>query len=205
MPQKNTIKEYVPDSYYHVFTRGINKQKIFSEASDYRYFLSLLDRYLSGQRKLSSSGIPYPDYANMVELLAFCLMANHIHLLIFQKNNPQSLENFMRSLLTSYSKYFNLKYKRVGSLYESRYKAKRIDDEAYLAHISRYIHLNPRRWRSYERSSLKYFVEDEPPKWLKQDKILDLYTNKQQYEEFLREYESRKMEPEEIKNLLADR
>ena len=69
-------------------------------------------------------------------------MPNHIHLLVYQ-HQPQAMAQFMRSVLTSYSRYFNKRYKRSGSLFESRYKASLISDDAYLEHISRYIHLNP--------------------------------------------------------------
>lgn len=206
MPQKNTLKEYVADSYYHVYARGVNKQSIFDENADYSYFLSLLDRYLSGEKKLSQAGIAYPDYAKEINLIAYCLMTNHLHLLIFQKDKPASIESFMRSLLTSYGKYFNNKYNRVGSLFESRYKAKRIDDDSYLTHISRYIHMNPRRWRTYGYSSLAYFTKGQlPPKWLSPDSVLATFKDGKDYLDFLIDYEQSKVELEDLKYQLADK
>jgi len=140
MPQKNTIKEYATHSYYHVYTRGANKQKLFLEAADYHHFLALFERCLSPKEAVSKTGIVYPNYNADIKLLSYCLMTNHIHLLVYQTDDAQSLRKLMSSLMTSYSKYFNLKYHHVGSVFESRYKAKRIGNDSYLTHISRYIY-----------------------------------------------------------------
>ena len=205
MPQKNTIKDYVPDSYYHIYVRGVNKQPIFHDGRDYSYFLSLFERYLSGRRELSKTGIVYPDYAKVIELLAYCLMTNHLHLLIYQKDDPEAIKAFARSLLTSYSKYFNAKHHRVGSLFESRYKARRIDDDSYLTHISRYIHMNPRRWRTYSHSSLSSFTNGSPPLWLKRGRVLGLFKDIKEYRDFLDDYETTKAEISGLKYQLADK
>lgn len=139
MPARNVIKEYVPESFYHVYTRGVNKQKIFYDETDYHYFRSLFERYLSPEQKKSKDGIPYPHFSKRIKLLSYCLMANHFHLLVYQ-DNANDLQQFMKSLITSYSRYFNLKHKRTGSVFESRYKAVRIDTSQCLEHITRYIH-----------------------------------------------------------------
>ncbi len=204
MPQKNTIKEYVPESYYHIYTRGANKQRIFIEASDYSYFIYLFDRYLSGEKKLSKTGVIYPTYKDEVELISFCLMTNHIHMFIYQHENPESLRKLMSSLMTSYSKYFNAKYRRVGSVFESRYKAKRIDNDSYLMHVSRYIHMNPRRWMSYRQSSLKYIHNVKVPKWLNPEIITSEFKTRQSYIVYLEDYQKHKNSLEIIKQELAD-
>ena len=203
MPQKNTIKEYVAESYYHIYTRGINKQKIFCDAADYDYFLHLFDRYLSGKAKVSKTGVIYPNYSQELDLVAYCLMANHLHILVFQYDNPEIIKKFMSSILTSYSKYFNKKYRRAGSVFESRYKAKRIDDDSYLIHISRYIHMNPRRWLTYKYSSLRCIFDESPPKWLKPGIITSQFDDRQEYIEFLEDYQDNKDSLEEIKHQLA--
>ncbi|NTU73925.1 hypothetical protein HGB07_07265 [Candidatus Roizmanbacteria bacterium] len=188
MPSRNVLKQQVPDSYYHVYARGINKRKLFREDSDYKYFLCLFGRYLSENPVIGKTGVVYPNYQNKIELLAYCLMSNHFHMLLYQTDIPY-LEKFMRSLMTSYSRYFNLKYKRTGSVFESRYKAVRIDQEAYLRHITRYIHLNPRLWERYKHSSLRYYREGGEPIWLKTGKVLDLFLSRQKYMEFVADYE----------------
>lgn len=204
MPVKNAIKEQIPESYYHVYARGNNKQKLFVDNLDYKYFLRLIERYLSEKPEVSKTGILYPHYANAVDLLTYCLMSNHFHLLIYQKDVPY-LEKFMRSLMTSYGKYFNLKYRRTGPVFDSRYKAVRIDDELYLLHISRYIHLNPRRWESYKYSSLKFFKEGREPYWLKTNTLLEQFNTRRQYLEFVSDYKSIDDNLRDIKYLLVDK
>ena len=163
MPQRNTIKEYVSDSYYHIYFRGVNKSKLFFEAPDYHYFLSLFDRYLSKRQTKSKTGVLYQKYNKEIQLEAYCLMNNHVHMFIYQGHNEQALSKFMSSIMTSYGKYLNIKYRRVGSVFESRYKAKRIDDDSYFIHISRYIHMNPRYWQTYRNSSLRYVYAEPCP------------------------------------------
>jgi putative transposase len=204
MPQKNTIKEYAPESYYHVYSRGANKQKIFQETDDYYRFLSLFDRYLTAEQKVSKKGGVYPNYSKEVNLAAYCLMPNHIHLLIYQNADREALRKFMSSLMTSYSKYFNKKYRRVGSLFESRYKAKRIDEDSYLAHISRYIHMNPQRWSQYKYSSLHYMFSNQAPEWLTGKMAVGEFKNRIDYMNFLQQYQENKDIRKEIKHQLAD-
>ena len=204
MPSRNVTKEQAPDSYYHVYARGSNRQKIFIEAADYKYFLALFERYLSAKQARGKTGEPYPHYFEHVAIIAYCLMANHFHLLVYQKDIP-FLEKLMRSVMTSYSRYFNLKYKRTGSLFESRYKAVRIDNDQYLQHITRYIHLNPRLWKNYRYSSLKYYRDIKPPIWLKPESILELFSSSDEYMEFVANYEELRDMIMELKYQLADR
>lgn len=205
MPSRNTLKTYAPQSYYHVYARGINKQDIFLDKNDYGYFIKLFNRYLTKNKLTNTNGLPYPYYGDVLELTVFCLMPNHFHLLIYQ-HESESMSKFMRSLMTSYSRYFNKKYKRTGALFESRYKAARISNESYLQHISRYIHLNPRYWRRYQYSSLPYFLgEQSEQQWLRPGKIMHMFSSTSNYLEFLNDYEDRKKVLSEIKNELADR
>ena len=204
MPSRNIIKVNVPESYYHVYARGTNKQKLFLEANDYKYFLGLFERYLSKTPAIDRMGTVYPHFNGKIELLTYCLMQNHFHLLLYQVETS-AMEKLMRSIMTSYSRYFNLKYKRTGSLFESRYKASLIDQDAYLQHISRYIHLNPRGWQAYRYSSLLHYKSGDPPEWLKPDKVLDLFNGSEDYLAFVADYEEHKQILDELKYHLADR
>lgn len=203
MPAKNLEKQYAPDSYYHIYSRGVAKQTIFLDEQDYATFLSLLKRYLSKKPETSRGHGLYPTYYNQVHLLCYCLMPNHIHLLLFQTNET-AMTRFMRSLMTSYGMYFNRKYKRVGPVFQSRYKASRISSDEYLDHITRYIHLNPTRWEDYPYSSLKYYEKKASASWIKPTKILELFPSVQQYREFLRDYEGHKAMLDELQWELAD-
>ena len=203
MPSRNIIKEYAPDSYYHVYARGSSKQKIFLEASDFSYFRKLFERYLSDKQKVSNTGMPYPHFSKNIKLIAYCLMTNHFHLLIHQKDS-EDLQQFMRSIMTSYSRYFNQKYKKSGPMFESRYKAVRIDQQSYLEHITRYIHLNPRRWENYYNSSLGYYKNGNEPEWLNNKEILDLFISREEYIAFVEDYEEMRNMLSELKYQLAD-
>lgn len=130
-------------------------------------------------------------------------MPNHIHLLIYQ-TDASAMSEFMRSLMTSYSMYFNRRYKRVGPVFQSRYRASHIDKDNYLDHISRYIHLNPKNWSLYPYSSLRYYMGGAESEWLQTDEVLSMFPSRQQYMEFLRDYEGYKEMLDEIHWELAD-
>jgi len=202
MPSKNILKQDVPESYYHVYFRGGNRSRIFRDAADFERILQLFARYLSLEEARNSAGLSFPNYYNKIELVAFCLMPNHVHLLIYQRQQGAMTE-FMRSLLTSYSMYFNKRHKRSGPLFESRYKASRISDDSYLEHITRYIHLNPRQWRDYEYSSLPYYLHQVSDEWITPNRILDLFSDPDEYLQFVEDYEQNKEMMDILKHELA--
>jgi putative transposase len=110
----------------------------------------------------------------------------------------------MHSVMTSYSRYFNTKYNRTGSLFESRYKASMITSESYLEHISRYIHMNPKRWRNYEYSSLPYYLQQDEVSWVRPKRITDMFSGPAAYLEFLTDYVEQKKLMEILKQELAE-
>ncbi|HET8709047.1 MAG TPA: transposase [Candidatus Saccharimonadales bacterium] len=203
MPSRNVIKQDAPHSFYHVYARGSNRQRIFRDATDYEKFLKLFARYLSLEEARNSIGISFPNFYNKLDLLAFCLMPNHFHLLVYQYQQ-KAMTEFMRSLLTSYSMYFNKKYKRSGPLFESRFKASLISDDAYLEHISRHIHMNPRNWRTYEYSSLPYYLQQITDTWLRPERITNLFSGPTKYIKFLEDYQQNKEMMDILKHELAD-
>ncbi|MES2970923.1 MAG: transposase [Patescibacteria group bacterium] len=203
MPSRNTIRFDADESYYHVYARGASKQPVFLEVVDYVYFINLFKRYLSDKEIIRKSGGVYPNYHVDIKLLAYCLMGNHFHLLVYQKQKG-SLSEFMKSLISSYCRYFNLKYKRSGSLFENRYKSSIILQDNYLQRISRYIHLNPRNWKRYPYSSINYYRKGNEPSWLSTDQVLEEYTNRASYINFVEDYEEYKEMLTDIKHELAD-
>ena len=138
--------------YYHVYNRGHNKNAIFLQSSDYTRYLQRLEQYLE---------------KHDVTILAYCLMPNHVHFLIRQ-DGEEAIQQFIHRLHTAYTMYFNKKYNRPGSLFQGRFKARMIDREEYLLHVSRYIHQNPidilqpqgraLRLSKYMWSSYRYYV-----------------------------------------------
>lgn len=121
-----------PGAYYHVTSRGNERQKIFRDDSDYQTFLEKLAASL--------------DVHN-VSLLAYVCMTNHFHL--FLTTPDGNLSEFMRHFNITYTSAFNRRHKRSGHLYQGRYKAFLVDVDAYLKEVSRYIHLNPVRIKKY--------------------------------------------------------
>lgn len=203
MPSRNVIKIDIPSSYYHVYARGASRREIFLDNQDYRYFLALFARYLSLEEQRDTSGRPYAHLRDEVELLAYCLMPNHFHLLLYQ-HSERMVSTLMRSVMTSYSHYFNKKYDRTGSLFETRYKSSRISSDEYLMHISRYIHLNPEDWQTWPYTSyLAYAGESFIPEWLNISRVNDLFTTREKYLEFVADYEDNQRMRDIIKHELA--
>jgi putative transposase len=203
MPGRNIVKQYGSEQYYHVYSRGVAKQPVFLDDQDYLKFLSLFKRYLSFQPERNPDHGYYPHYGNRLRLLAYCLMPNHFHLLIYQVDES-AMREFMKALLASYGMYFNKKYRRVGPIFQSRYRASLINKDSYLDHISRYIHLNPVNWQQYPYSSLSYFMDQARAEWIYPNLILDLFPSRTQYLEFINDYESYKEMIEELRWELAD-
>ena len=157
MPARNSIKQYQENGYYHIYNRGVEKRKIFLDQQDYSVFLSYLKEYLLPKDenglydKLGDSNLSprerdkiiktlrLNNFSGEITLLAYCLMPNHFHFFIKQKNSS-SIDKFINSLGTRYTMYFNKKYDRVGSLYQGVYKAVQINEESQFIYLSKYIH-----------------------------------------------------------------
>ena len=138
---------------YHIITRGNQKQTVFKEPADYQKYLLLLTRYKNKYKFM---------------LYCFCLMPNHVHLII-EVGKAEQLNRIMRGLNLSYTLYFNFKYEKVGHLWQDRFKSKIIEKDSYLLECIRYIEGNP------VRASLASSIHDYP--WsshnLKENTILD--------------------------------
>lgn len=202
MPGRNVVKEYVSGSYYHIYNRGVNKNNIFHDRQDRIVFLGLIKRYLGDDLEKKPNREPYPNYQKEIQLLAFCLMNNHFHFFVYQESES-AITDFMKSLSVAYSMYFNKRYRRVGAVFQQRYRAVRITSDAQLLHVSRYIHMNPRNYDTYEWSSLPYYLGQKSASWAKPDKILELFDGNT-YLSFLEEYQDRREELASFKEQLAN-
>ncbi len=203
MASRNSRKIYLENTHYHVYNRGVNKQAIFLDDEDYAVFLNLFKRYLSRSPQKDAKGREYPWLYNDIELLAFCLMPNHFHLLVYQMEED-SLKQLLKNVCGSYTAYFNKKYQRVGPLFQDRFKAVIINDDMYLHHISRYIHLNPKSYLDWPYSSLSYYLGIRSAEWVHPVRILELFdSNQSEYLKFVKDYEGQKEILDEIKAQLA--
>jgi len=124
MPRK--ARKLSSTNIYHVMIRGNRKQDIFLEDGDRFRFIKIL-------KKVKQKG----EY----ELYAYCLMSNHVHLLIKEKN--EQISRVMKRINISYVNYFNQKYQQIGHLFQDRYKSEPIENENYLLAVLSYIHNNP--------------------------------------------------------------
>lgn len=138
----------VNDQFYHIYNRGVNKGLIFKGARDHQRFIKALAYYqLEGPKPkfshFTSSSLVRPDpNKKIVEIISYCLMPNHFHLLVRQTKN-NGISEFISKLTNSYTKYFNTKRARVGPLLQGQFKAVLVETDEQLLHLSRYIHLNP--------------------------------------------------------------
>jgi len=188
MPAKNIVKQYVENGYYHLYNRGVEKRNIFLDEQDCTVFLHYIKMYLSPTEKLTEQNHPgirinrfIPlNLSRELDLLAFTLMPNHFHLLVKQRTKD-GITKFMQRLLTGYVMYFNKKYKRIGALFQNIFKAVIIENDNYLLHLSRYIHLNPSTTSSninfIDFSSYPYYLNKKTADWVKPQEILSYFKN----------------------------
>jgi putative transposase len=205
MPSKNVVKNYVPASYYHLYNRGVAKQTVFHDSQDKKHFLKIVARHLDPlNTETRYDNVGYKKFDEELELLCYCIMGNHFHMLVYLAEGDSAVREFMRSLLTAYTMYYNKKYNRVGPLFQGVFKASRVESDAYLQHISRYIHLNPRNYRTYHYSSFKNYLGRPSEPWLKVDKITQLFENSKKYADFVADHEEYMRMMDVLKAQLAD-
>lgn len=118
---------FQPDHYYHLYNRGVNRQPIFFQPENWIFFLHRLRHYCR------------PD---LIDIISYCLMPTHYHLLVRLKTDQLS-RPIMQPLSVSYTKAINRQQNRVGPLFQGPFRARLVERDAYLTHLSRYIHLNP--------------------------------------------------------------
>lgn len=201
MPARNTRKTYVSDAYYHIYNRGVEKRQIFIDTQDYAVFLSYLKFYLltkdkqtlhqtlsspqstSQEKDKARQLLKINNFADTIDLLAFCLMPNHFHFLIKQRVK-EAIDQFMNSLGTRYTGFFNKKHNRVGTLYQDVYKAVQVKTDEQLLHLSRYIHRNPlpllkqgQKLSDYAYSSYRQYLGLMRYQWVKPGEILNYFSS----------------------------
>ena len=193
----------VTQEIYHIFNRGINGQTIFEGKRSYdRFFETMVyyrnaNPFISFSRHLSlpkDKKIPIPEKDHMVGIIAFCLMPNHFHLLLKQLSD-NGIAKYTGNLSNSYTKYFNKKNKRLGPIFQGKFKSVRVEDNEQLLHVIRYIHLNPYTSYviknideifSYPYSSLCLYLDKKDKLLTNKKQILDQFRTKESFKEFIR-------------------
>lgn len=121
-----TARKKSSTNIYHIVMRGINRQIIFEDEEDCIRFTQTIQRY---KEKCG------------YDIYAYCLMGNHVHILL--KVGKEPLEQVMRRICGSYVYWYNQKYQRMGNLFQGRFKSEPVEDQAYFITVLRYIHQNP--------------------------------------------------------------
>lgn len=180
----------VTDEIYHIMNRGVARSPIFSSRQDYQRFLETIDyyRFQDAPGKLSAFKVLGIDQRQAiradlakenkknVEILAYCLMPNHFHLLLKQLQDG-GISVFMRKSSVSYSRYFNTKNERIGAVFQGMFKTVRIMSEEQLLHVIRYIHINPYTGMVIKKEALKTYPWSSLPEYLR-EKESDLINQK---------------------------
>ncbi len=167
---------------YHIMVRGINRQEIFHDADDYQKYLDTLSRVKEEKH---------------FQVLGYCLMTNHLHLLI--NEGKSDISDIMKRIGVSYAYWYNWKYQRNGHVFQDRYKSESVEDDAYLLTVIRYIHQNPvkagivKRPEEYRYSSCQdyYNAKYQHTGLTNPELILSIFSaNQQQAVEKFKEYNS---------------
>ncbi len=201
--------------FYHIYNRGVEKRVIFLKDADYFRFIHCLYELNDSKAVVNLSrnvGVTISNNREkrdlLVDVVCYCLMPNHFHL-ILKQHQDGGVTKFMQKLGISYAMYFNQKYERVGSLFQGRFKAVLIENDDYLMHLSRYIHLNPvkrieedwqergiKSWtkvkkflESYRWSSYQDYIGIKNfPSVIFQKPIWWYFKNSKEYREFIEEF-----------------
>lgn len=172
----NKPRNFVEGSFHHLLNRGNNRQQIFLCHSDYIEFLKRLRKYKD---------------ENCISLLCYCLMPNHFHLFAKQLTSEYSLGSFISVLTNSYTRYFNEKYERRGSLFEGRTKNKLIEKEDYFLWLCHYIHNNlvkaklVERAENWEYSDIKDYLNLRKGTLTDKNEILERFNNIHEFYNFI--------------------
>jgi putative transposase len=229
--------QFVNGEYYHVINRGVDGRDIYVNEIDYRRFLECLEVFNNPERMSifqarRSKRHPMSQeerhrvshqshHEKLVEILCYCLIPNHFHLLLKQLAD-NGVVLFMQKLGNGYTKYFNLTHDRYGHIFQGPFKAVHIKNDAQFLHISRYIHLNVLdllfpQWREgklddwdkakkfledYPWSSYPIFIGKRQSDFCSPELLGEIFKTPQKYENFIREWTERSLS--EVEDLILE-
>lgn len=168
----------VAGEYYHLYNRGVNRQPIFFRDENWVFVLQRMQHYFR---------------SDLIHIVAYCLMPNHYHLLAYPKCDDVPVR-VLHPFSVSYAKAINRQLGRSGPLFEGRFKAKRVDKNQYLLHLSRYIHLNPvleglaGRPEEWASSSYREYAGLRRGRLAHPQIVLSQFPSPQAYAEFVASY-----------------
>jgi len=211
---KTRKDKLVNDHFYHVFTRSIAQYRIFNNKREMSRFIESLSHYqLKSHERKFSKHIKLQDKINpdnpekLVDIVAYCIMPTHIHLILKQLSE-NGISIFMSNVLNSYTRYFNIKHIRKGPLWEGRFKSALIKNNEYLLHLTRYIHLNPttaflvNKPHEWKESSYKEYLNTTEQKLTNTDGLFDFDSDT--YKKFVEDQLDYQRELGKIKSMILE-
>jgi len=211
---------------YHVLNRGISLQPTFKGIRDFSRAIEVMRYYQNKRPPLRYS--QFTIFSNtrksrvldnlikkkefLVEIICFCLMPNHFHFILKQLQED-GISKFVSQFTNSYTKYFNIKNKRRGPLFQGKFKAVRIETNEQAIHLSRYIHLNPyssyivkspRELKKYPWSSLSEYLGKPKTGFCSKEIILSQFRYLKLYQKFVFDQADYQRKLEEVKHLSLD-
>lgn len=216
----------VTNEIYHVFNRSVARQPIFPSSKFYQRALDIVDFYRFADVPFRFSHyhrLPLLDRRRILEelrkkgriiidLMSFCFMPNHIHFLVKQTTN-QGISTFMSQFQNSYAKYFNILTDRTGAVFQSMFKAVRIETEEQFLHVSRYIHLNPytsyvvnslQELATYPWTSFQYYLRGTQNEYVNTTTVLDFFPSIEEFSTFTYDQADYQRELANIRHLLLE-
>lgn len=190
------IIPFISGEFYHLYNRGLEKRDIFTQSRDYSHFIQTFLYYQIQNPKPKFSTFrrnkifPVDHSKKIVEIIGYCLMPNHFHLLVKQLKEG-GISEFMRRFILSYIKFRNLKYNHQGPLFNGSFKAVLIESDEQLIHTSRYIHLNPlvsllvKDLDLYPWSSYEEYIGLNSNNQVSKDEVLNFFKSPQDYQKFV--------------------
>ena len=189
--------KFTNGKFYHIYNRGVDKRTIFLDHYDF-------DRFLRGMEEFNSvkpigsmfeysfrKNQPSNRIAKLVDIVCYCLNPNHYHMILCQRVD-NGISEFMRRIGTGFTQHFNFKYKRTGVLFQGRFKAKHINSNEYLLHLSSYVNLNNevhkiKNDKMFRSSWNEYISPTKARRICKPSIVLNQFSNSKEYKEFAEE------------------
>lgn len=225
MPRRKT--PIVTNEIYHVFNRSIASVPIFQNNSDYLRMISLFNYYRFSKPPLRFSHyrhLPlkarkeyirklYKNGSLLIDIYSFCLMPNHLHLLLKQRSKD-GISQFVGKVQNAYARYFNTKHDRSGSLFNSMFKVVRTENDEQFIHVMRYIHLNPltsyiikeaKDLENYKWNSFGIYIGNFSYPFVNTEFALQLFKSKEKLIEFTYNQIDYQRKLHQIKHLTLDK
>lgn len=201
---------------YHIFNRSLRQAPLFTNKREFDLFLMATKYYLQMDPPVKFSLFRQQpnkyelDFSKtLVKVIAYCLMPDHFHFMVTQLED-EGIKAFIHKLATSYSHYFNLKHNQKGSVFESKFKAVRVESQEQLVHLSRYIHLNPvtsfliEDPENYDYSSYKIYLNKTVSDLVDLSDVMVDFRSPKIYKEFVLSQKDYQRELKRIKHLVFE-